>query len=304
MRPLYGYQRRTVARMLQQELDPGLAPDPLYIPIHDIHNVMTYYMQPSTMEVLSECPLRSQARGGILCEEMGTGKTCIVLGLIMATRHQLSVPEQEPWNAPERPVLTPLALQHFPQARFGHSRSAACVETPRPPLPSLVDTLTHFIRASPECIGPPGYDTRIQDGCPHLWESLARNQPFYHVYDHVSETTSARRKGVSRGFRLVYLTSATLVVVPQAILAQWNAEINKHCGDGSLRVIRLDSGDQALSMPSAYELASNYDVSIESLSSCVNHQNNFRRHPDCFDVTPEYVSRSLPPNLDLHNTLS
>jgi hypothetical protein len=265
MRPLYAYQRRTVARMLQQELDPGVAPDPLYIPIHGVHDVKTFYLQPSNMEILRELPMRSQARGGILCEEMGTGKTCIVLGLIMATKHQISSPDDPPWNAPERPVLTPLAFRHFPLSQFEHSRSDAHVKSRRAPLPSLVEMLTHFIRASPECIGPPGYDVYLQERCPHLWEPLARNHPFYHVYEHIPETASPRRKGLNRGPRRVYLTSATLAVVPRAILEQWNAEINKHCDGGSLRVLFLDSGDRASTIPPPYELASNYDVGFDTL---------------------------------------
>ena len=94
--------------MLKQELDPGVTPDLLYIPIHGVEGSdVVFYLQCSTMEVLRECPMRSQVKGGILCEEMGMGKTCIILGLIMATKYQLLSPEEPRWDKVERPILTP-----------------------------------------------------------------------------------------------------------------------------------------------------------------------------------------------------
>ena len=265
MRPLYAYQRRTVARMMQQELNPGIAPDPLYVTIHGIQlegssKSKTFYLQPSTMEILSECPMRSQAKGGILCEEMGTGKTCIVLGLIMGTKHQLSSPEEPLWDEPERPILTPVAFRHFSTRQFESARQVAHVKDRPSGFPSLVEILTHFIRTSPGL--PPGVNESLQERLPdHLWESLMENQPFYHVFERMPATMSPRRKPLNRGPRKVYLTSATLVIVPRAILEQWNAEIHKHCEDGSIRHISLDIGPKSRPLPSAQTLASMYDVS-------------------------------------------
>ena len=263
MRLLYPYQRRTVARMLKQELDPGVAPDPLYIPIRGVEGSdVVFYLQPSTMEVLRECPMRSQAKGGILCEEMGTGKTCIVLGLIMATKYQLSSPEEPMWDEAERPILTPLAFRHFPTPQFQRAREVARVKDRPTTFPSLVEILTHFIRASPELIDPPGFNDSLKEQLPdHLWETLMENHPFYHDFERMPANASPRRQGIARGPRKVYLTSATLVIVPRAILEQWNVEINKHCEGGSIRHLSLDIGAKYRPMPSAQELASMYDVS-------------------------------------------
>lgn len=68
---LYRYQRRSVAAMLQKELDTRDVPDPLYIPLTAIDGKV-FYLQPGTMEVLQERPRSSPCRGGILCEELGT----------------------------------------------------------------------------------------------------------------------------------------------------------------------------------------------------------------------------------------
>lgn len=67
---LFHYQRRTVAAMLQKELDLVDIPDPLFVPIVGVDST-TFYLQPATMEVLAERPLVSPTRGGILCEELG-----------------------------------------------------------------------------------------------------------------------------------------------------------------------------------------------------------------------------------------
>lgn len=67
---LHQYQQRSVAAMIQRELDPGTVSDPLYIPIVGVDG-KEFYLDPATMEVLRERPTVSQARSGILCEEMG-----------------------------------------------------------------------------------------------------------------------------------------------------------------------------------------------------------------------------------------
>jgi protein tyrosine phosphatase (PTP) superfamily phosphohydrolase (DUF442 family) len=56
----------------------------------------------------------------------------------------------------------------------------------------------------------------------------------------------------------MYLTSASLIVVPPQLVAQWDSEILKHCRSG-LRVLVLKSKTQ---IPQAKALASDYDVII------------------------------------------
>ena len=68
---LYRYQRRSVAAMLQRELDNRDVPDPLFIPLTTVDKRM-FFLQPGTMEVLQERPMTVPCRGGILCEELGT----------------------------------------------------------------------------------------------------------------------------------------------------------------------------------------------------------------------------------------
>jgi N12 class adenine-specific DNA methylase len=58
----------------------------------------------------------------------------------------------------------------------------------------------------------------------------------------------------------MYLTNATLIVIPVNLLSQWESEMNKHCDSQCfLRVLVLQ---KEVALPSAKIMASNYDVGI------------------------------------------
>ena len=67
---LFDYQRRSVATLLQKEMDMSAVPDPLYISKVDLQGNI-FYLQPGRMEILRERPMVTPARAGILCEELG-----------------------------------------------------------------------------------------------------------------------------------------------------------------------------------------------------------------------------------------
>lgn len=286
---LHTYQRRSVAAMLQKELYPGRAPDPLYITINGM-NGEPFYLQPATMEVLRERPSVELNRGGILCEELGapppsnlsswqgifldicgigTGKTVMILALVLTSIDQLPTPEEAILDV--RPVLTPLALKYFPSSDFAEARKRLAggrgrsnkngqqhVQHPR--IPSLTEYLMHHIRTQPE-----GF-TRHEDvfRARGLWQAFKSNIPFYlHYPENFSGNGGSRssRKTNSNalGPRKIFISAATLVVVPSNLFNQWTNEINKHCEDG-LRIYTAQNPNIAL--PCAMELASSYDVRV------------------------------------------
>jgi len=72
---LHPYQRTSVATMLLKESPSRPIPDPTYIRVSGVgENERKFYLQPTTLEILQDCPRTSSVRGGILCEELG--KTC------------------------------------------------------------------------------------------------------------------------------------------------------------------------------------------------------------------------------------
>ncbi|KAG5341489.1 hypothetical protein C0989_010062 [Termitomyces sp. Mn162] len=268
---LYKYQRRSVAAMMQRELDSADILDPLFMPLESIKGE-TFYLQPGTMEILRERPTTQASQSGILCEELGTGKTVMILALILATISQLSSPEASITD--DRPILTPISFRHFPtsectSARRKFFRNDNHVLPTKEPLPSLVELLLHRKRTTP--------DTRIHSTSTmygaareekrQYWaarveeisqaELLRMNNPFYHHYPEISfdaERSPRTKTGV--GPRMVYLTSATLIIVPSNLISQWDREIHKHC-EYPLRVLILRTGSQ---MPDASFLASDYDI--------------------------------------------
>ncbi|EKM55021.1 uncharacterized protein PHACADRAFT_142857 [Phanerochaete carnosa HHB-10118-sp] len=278
---LYAYQRRSVAAMIQRELQPGVIPDPLYVPVYGLDNSVCY-IQPATMELLRECPTVAQTRGGILCEELGTGKTVMSLALILATLDQLPAPEESYLDP--RPVLTPLALRHFPSQTYADAREKCAkrsparrrqkidaVDTPR--VPSLIEHLLHICSTDPLSTGVREYEDVLRFS--RLWKAYKANTPFYHHYeDEPIETLRTSRKAHGdSGPRIMFLSSATLVVVPPNLLNQWFNEINKHC-DSTLRTYMMVDNN---SLPSAKKLAL-YDIILMTHSRLSHEASKMNRH--------------------------
>jgi hypothetical protein len=273
---LYPYQCRTVSAMVARELDPAAATHPLYLALTGPEK-NTFYYQPTTMEILLERPLVQQNRGGVLCEELGTGKTVMILSLILATRHQLPQPDSTALHTCA--VLTPLALKYFPSEDFENARSFSAkvrgtIRVPqrranagtRSSVPTLREYLTHYIRATAHqtLLSRGNIHDQLEERHNHLYNQLRASAPFYHAYpDDLSYVQGfdycSRRPKVARGPRAVLLTTATLVIVPENLFGQWRNEINKHCDTTVLRVLTIGKEDK---IPSADILASAYDVCI------------------------------------------
>lgn len=258
---LYQYQRQSVAMMIEKELSNQPVQDPLYIPISNMHGER-FYFQPSTLTTVRECPAVVRCKGGILCEELGTGKTVMILGLILATVDQLSQPEESLLDY--RPVMSPLAYRTFPADEYLNARRRAgmhkssTLDVTR--VPSLVEILLHRIRTWGDKVDTRSHEEQLEAS--NLWQLLQANTPFYHHYPVKSPMRalgpSRTRDRDSEYPRLMHLTTATLVVVPVNLLGQWDREILKHC-HSTLRYLIIR---QTTQIPSAKALASDYDLII------------------------------------------
>jgi SNF2-related domain len=258
--------------MLQREQDDSLVPNPLFIPLTTVDQT---FLQPATGEVCQEHPMTAPCRGGILCEEQGaygpftfcnasahhnhqgTGKTLITLTLIAATLKQISAPEDSP--VLQRPVMTPLSIRHFPSGEVATSPlTLSCVNRQRnsqeiPRVPSLTELMLHRSRTAPYCDIPKSHSStqycRLVEFEGHvnnlpLGKLLHENCPFYFYYSKKREP------------RVMFLTSATLVIVPAKTMSHWVQENSKHCYP-RLRVLELTEGTDA---PSVKSLATDFDV--------------------------------------------
>lgn len=195
----------------------------------------------------------------------------MILTLIVATIREASSPEESLQE--DRPIMTPIAFRHFPSVfemarkRLRSGRRNAPMQAGA--FPSLVELLLHHSRTLP-CSYVPDLNTnrgsiqhRKRQELEERFEltPLAKihraNTPFYLHYENGEENVRASRKIVN-GPRLMYLTNATLIVVPVNLLSQWDREIIKHC-ECPLRTLIFRAGTP---IPSAKSLASDYDVCI------------------------------------------
>ncbi|KAI5122210.1 hypothetical protein M0805_002699 [Coniferiporia weirii] len=304
---LYDYQRESVATMLEREAPGKDIDDPLYIPVKGMRGER-FYFQPASMELLLARPRLSQSRGGFLCEELGTGKTVMTLALILATLDTLPRP---PEHCSDR-IITPLARRIASHLSSGSSRKSA-VHSGRTTegsckLPTLVEHLCHYIRANPDNIDVRSYEDELEDR--QLWKPLMKNTPYYLHDDSVLVRDIGRpqRRHKTESSRLIYLSAATLIVVPKTLQAQWSSEILKHCSSSIRTLVIKQKGD----IPPAHELASNYDIVLikdtrislieapMSDMSALNDSHNCHclsfphvRVPDCTCRTPRNISPLL-----------
>jgi SNF2-related domain len=193
----------------------------------------------------------------------------MVLALVLTTIDQLSKPEESIHDS--RPVMTPLAFRHFPYPQFEAARKRLSRRSPRTlarddnSFPRLLEIMLHYIRTSPDGLHLRQNMEWLQNR--GLQSLIDLNAPFYLQGEEPMTLPRPRRNRTKLGFRKMFLTSATLIVVPPNLLAQWNSEILKHCfgpeeSDDALRFLVVKPKDE---LPAARLLASNYDVSIQCM---------------------------------------
>ena len=180
----------------------------------------------------------------------------MTLALILATLDHLPEPPEEGGKE----IMTPLTLRHFPQSPYCDFRSRVMgtrlrrllfVREKRQRFPSLVEILCDYTRKLPSST-----NLRDAEDLP-LWDCIKKNVPLFFHFHTDKECGSSERLRRFRWPRLMYLTTATLVVVPPALQAQWYSEILKHCSN-SVRTLVLKSRKD---FPPVVSLASDYDVS-------------------------------------------
>lgn len=304
---LFGYQEHSLAKILQREQSPISYCDPYYVertaPCAIHGGTQTYAFDPERCEFLTTNSLSHYAdvQGGILCDEMGVGKTIICIALILATLAEVSQPIQEPMASA---VTSELALA-FPQAdyhggdpvhvttepivtgKFGAPSPGERISRRRPAHRVTEAKATETHEAQPSASLDPSsslkyshrffslaaiaaHRLRTTTRCaPELVETLpphvqtllgAVTAPFFHLWP--PPPTRMSRVAAERVPIRVYMTAATLVLVPQTLLVQWQDEMAKHCAPGALLVLTIS--DMSAPLPPAPELSQAYDVVLLS----------------------------------------
>ncbi|KAL8283862.1 hypothetical protein RQP46_005294 [Phenoliferia psychrophenolica] len=290
---LFPYQRASLTKMLARELVPQRHPSPAYDLTHSSIDGRRFYVSVGG-DVRLDPPTFEEPKGGVLAEEMGTGKTVICLALILSTQGALpSLSSVRTYldGTPSPPplIMTPMALTlpfssyhteslrgrpRVPPPLLGYERSTVEIEEhaalllaqslsdsllPPKPFPSLRQLLVHLIKSRAVPYDP--LDPRLEGS--ELGAELAQNTPFYSLYPSPEQLERSRegRKG-SYGPVKILVSTTSLVVVPTDLVRQWKGELEKHVEEGQLKVLVLRTVKDKF--PSPEELVT-YDAVILSV---------------------------------------
>ncbi len=221
---LYGYQTRSAAVMLQREVAPGQVLDPRLLHVLDQHGGSWYY-DDVCGTALREPRHYDGIPGGILAEEMGTGKTLICLALILATKEfPAETPEIHRSSEPKM------------RERVGSLADMAAAVTTRDSVPWGL-----YLRDYPGCV-----------------EAIQRN-PGQYLLSGLEPRRASRHPQPDVVGEKISLSSCSLVLVPNNLVKQWEQEIAKHTME--LRVLTI-TGKSAV--PGRKELLT-YDIILFSI---------------------------------------
>lgn len=229
---LYPYQKRTVASMIKRESEPQRALDPRLQPLEGPTGQPFYYDR-ETGVLLRDQRTYEEARGGILGESMGLGKTLICLATILATKG----------NWPDIPPEYSIGLLPL-RSKVGSlmQMAAAAVSRAQVPWRAIFHDISHKGEDHKNCLA-----------------LLEDNVGSYVIHPPVTRR-SHRPSQIQKG-KTIRLSTATLIIVPQNLLSQWKDEISLHVEEQALEVFCLDS--DTILVPSAARLMK-YDVILIS----------------------------------------
>lgn len=281
---LYQYQRNSLFKMLKRELLPDMFLDPDYKPLRKAdrpqtnskmlrHPLLPYiqfatgfdrsvnewtyrHCNSTTQQPVSgkDVSWYGDTRGGIICEDMGTGKTCECLALVLLTKRQMARPPTNGESIPGVGIVSSDVTSDF------MPRQAVT-------LPSLKHLAACTLLVScVESLRVMHDDGELSD---HLWNQLRLN-PSYYWINPMGETSQRPNRRRSSGiveehiFFKVYMSSSTIVVVPDNLVDQWVREKYKHIEDAQgLEMLKID--DSTNNIPEPQTLI-RYDIVLVSMS--------------------------------------
>ncbi|GAA5914943.1 hypothetical protein JCM8208_000780 [Rhodotorula glutinis] len=306
---LFPYQHATLAKMLARELAPQDIPSPSFLRRStrvvglggswpDGRKEEAFFVSLDGGVRLEPLTVR-EPKGGILAEDMGVGKTVIVLALVMSTLSELPKLEGTSTFLDGSPSAPPLALLtdvsvDFPfpfemddakklkqrvtaplvgvdldnrellERQAALARQAAeDADVPHLPFPSLRSLMVHKVKTSPLACRYPHFD-EIDGEHPlpqPLFDLLQKTPPFYRLFPS-STQREARRRDDSKPVKIV-VAPTTLIIVPTELVRQWAGEIDKHVEPKALRALVLRTSKDKFR--SVDEMAT-YDVILMSVA--------------------------------------
>ncbi|EAW10528.1 putative SNF2 family helicase [Aspergillus clavatus NRRL 1] len=209
--PLYPYQGRSAALMVQREVQPAQMLDPRLQAFQGPSGREYYYDDKKGM-IYKEKKLYSETCGGILAETMGCGKTLICLAVILATRSHV-------------PAIPPL----YREAVATREKCASLVEMAAAAAgQSSMPWKSHFDRL--------GRSGMVYTRCIKACEE---NRGAYKIPPPPVRNASRTSAAYPRpSLQRVRLTSGTLIVVPPNLVDHWEEQITRHTQGLKVLILR------------------------------------------------------------------
>ncbi|KAI4239321.1 MAG: hypothetical protein L6R40_005536 [Gallowayella cf. fulva] len=229
---LYDYQKRSAAMMIRREAEPIQALDPRLEEMECPAGGVSFYDR--TTGILFRQPrYYDEARGGILAETMGQGKSLICLAAIVATKgHWPQIPPEFSLN------------QHRKRSQVGSLLQMAAAAANREQIPwrSYLQLMSSGNEDLANCR-----------------RALEQTVTTYTIPP--PEVRRGRREAYVPPDKTIRLCAATLVVVPRNLVSHWKSEIAAHVVEETLQILELDSNEVVT--PLADDLMS-YDLILMS----------------------------------------
>ncbi|KAI7818097.1 hypothetical protein BC939DRAFT_307032 [Gamsiella multidivaricata] len=235
---LYDYQKNSLWKLLRRELYPDYILDPTLVPMQDMEGRAYYINMANDSLVICRNPESKwdDIPGGIICEDMGTGKSCICIALIMQTLHQSSKPPT---------IGTQLYCELYsdtgPSATVAQDglnsvATANLALVPGAQIPDLRDLAAAAVKLNQ--IDYKRIQDYINPGSMELLEDLS---VYYYAEDRNARSNLTRAKQLKTKDRSpeIYLSTTTLVIVPPNLMDQW---CNEHTENFALKLLRIEPG--------------------------------------------------------------
>ncbi|AOA61157.1 Putative DNA-dependent ATPase [Komagataella phaffii CBS 7435] len=237
---LYKYQRRSIVRMLEKELYPSSSLSPNLVVVPDLYKTNSFYLHVTELTFQRDKSTLSLPRSGILAENMGLGKTCLCLVLIYITKYQLpTIPKEFRYQSQQTEKV--ISLQEL------------CVNM-----------------LSQESLSWKQFRSELPASC---IKALRSHPPSFQYTTSSNETRKSARLKVKDTITIskqLYLSAATLVIVPDNLYRQWITEIDKHFSPNAFELLGFPQGSD----PEFPPLEKLLDVDIILIASSIFAREN------------------------------
>ncbi|BGO93874.1 hypothetical protein NBRC10512_006116 [Rhodotorula toruloides] len=314
---LFPYQRATLAKMLTRELAPQDVPHPAFIARStSLGTERRDFWVSVDGSVRRKPTVVREPQGGILAEDMGVGKTLIILSLVMSTLSELPsvdgfssyLDSSQPSPSPvlltalsrdypfkaeieEQKKLKPRTLQLLPgveldvREQLDYEAALAAQEAedariPDLPFPSLRSLAAHIVKTSAHPNRYPHFG-EIEDQHPlpeALFNLLHDSPPYYRLYPSLAQQNSREGRRGNLKPQQIFVAATTLVVVPTDLVRQWREQIKEHVVPKALRYIVLRTAKDKFPTAAAMAQQDLILMSVKRFSDAADAEETALRH--------------------------